>query len=124
MSPEKESKSLSRETSSRASTNHVFFFATQSDKKKAPASVDEIIAKATNRAFKGGFAGSMAAALQVTSLMWVRTTMNYQYRYGTGTFEAIRVGNFRFESYTYTYTYTHVLNRPSTHKVERVCLVS
>ena len=99
----KESKSLSRETSSRASTNHVFFL--QSDKKKAPASVDEIIAKATNRAFKGGFAGSMAAALQVTSLMWVRTTMNYQYRYGTGTFEAIRVGNFRFELYTHTHTH-------------------
>ncbi|MDC3320998.1 hypothetical protein OAV88_00185 [bacterium] len=66
-------------------------FQKQGDKKKAPASVDEIIAKATNRAFKGGFAGSMAAALQVTSLMWVRTTMNYQYRYGTGTFEALRV---------------------------------
>eukprot|EP00940_MAST-03C_sp_MAST-3C-sp2_P002129 g2129.t1 len=58
--------------------------------KKNPPNVDEIIAKATNRAFKGGFAGSMAAALQVTSLMWVRTTMNYQYRYGTGTGEALR----------------------------------
>jgi len=31
---------------------------------------------------KGGLAGSMAGMLQVTSLMWVRTTMNYQYRYG------------------------------------------
>eukprot|EP00939_MAST-03C_sp_MAST-3C-sp1_P001857 g1857.t1 len=36
---------------------------------EAAPSVDDIIKKATNRAFKGGFAGSMAAALQVTTLM-------------------------------------------------------
>jgi len=49
--------------------------------KKQPSS-DDILNKALDRAFKGGIAGSMAAAMQVTSLMWVRTTMNYQYRYG------------------------------------------
>ena len=27
--------------------------------------------------------------LQVVTLMWLRTTMNYQYRYGTGTKEAM-----------------------------------
>ena len=27
--------------------------------------------------------------IQVTSLMWLRTTMNYQYRYGTSTFNAM-----------------------------------
>lgn len=29
-------------------------------------------------------------AIQVVSLMWLRTTMNYQYRYGTSTREAMR----------------------------------
>ena len=28
--------------------------------------------------------------IQVTSLMWMRTTMNYQYRYGTTTTQAMR----------------------------------
>lgn len=30
-----------------------------------------------------------AAVVQVLSLMWLRTTMNYQYKYGTGTREAL-----------------------------------
>lgn len=49
---------------------------------------DEIFAKASARAFKGGWTGAAAMGLQVGSLMWLRTTMNYQYRYGgtmTGT---------------------------------------
>lgn len=48
----------------------------------------EIMAKASARAFKGGWTGAAAMGLQVGSLMWLRTTMNYQYRYGgtmTGT---------------------------------------
>ena len=30
----------------------------------------------------GGFSGAVAMSFQVTSLMWLRTTMNYQYRHG------------------------------------------
>jgi hypothetical protein len=30
----------------------------------------------------GGKAGAAAAVVQVCSLMWLRTSMNYQYRYG------------------------------------------
>lgn len=42
--------------------------------------------KATfNKALISGFSGSSAMAVQVCTLMWLRTTMNYQYRYG-GTF--------------------------------------
>lgn len=41
-------------------------------------------------AFKGGIAGSTAMVTQVCSLMWLRTTMNYQYRHGTTTIEAIK----------------------------------
>lgn len=44
---------------------------------------DNILEKSLGKAFKGGIAGSTAMVLQVSSLMWLRTTMNYQYRYGT-----------------------------------------
>jgi len=46
---------------------------------------DSILTKSINKAFKGGITGSSAMFIQVGSLMWLRTTMNYQYRYG-GTF--------------------------------------
>lgn len=45
----------------------------------------EIIDKAYNRAINGGIAGMGAMTFQVGSLMWLRTTMNYQFRNG-GTF--------------------------------------
>jgi hypothetical protein len=48
--------------------------------------VGEIFAKAKKRALGGGLAGASAMVIQVTSLMWMRTTMNYQYRNG-GTFK-------------------------------------
>jgi len=35
------------------------------------------------RALGGGLSGAGAMVLQVTTLMWMRTIMNYQYRYGT-----------------------------------------
>ena len=36
-----------------------------------------------NKSINAGLAGSTAMCIQVTSLMWLRTTMNYQYRYGS-----------------------------------------
>lgn len=48
----------------------------------------------TNQVLKaalgGGIPGMCAMAIQVTTLMWLRTTMNYQYRYGTSMTEAMR----------------------------------
>jgi len=41
-----------------------------------------IFSKASKRALGGGKAGASAAAIQVLSLMWLRTSMNRQYRYG------------------------------------------
>ena len=41
-----------------------------------------IFQKASKRALGGGKAGAYAAVVQVLSLMWLRTSMNYQYRYG------------------------------------------
>lgn len=50
----------------------------------AGAEVDfrAIIDKSAKRALGGGKAGASAAVVQVFSLMWLRTAMNYQYRYG------------------------------------------
>jgi hypothetical protein len=41
-----------------------------------------IIEKAAKKALGGGKAGAAAAVVQVLSLMWLRTSMNYQYRFG------------------------------------------
>ena len=38
-----------------------------------------IFDKAFNKAIGGGLSGSAAMVIQVSSLMWLRTTMNYQY---------------------------------------------
>lgn len=48
------------------------------------------VQKAIDRAIGGGLAGSSAMAIQVSSLMWLRTTMNYQYRHGLSTTEAMK----------------------------------
>lgn len=49
-----------------------------------------ILSKAAKRAGEGGLAGAAAMFINVGSLMWMRTTINYQYRYGTTTMEALR----------------------------------
>jgi hypothetical protein len=46
--------------------------------------------KSLKHALGGGTAGAMAMGCQVLSLMWLRTTMNYQYRHGTTTTQALR----------------------------------
>lgn len=50
----------------------------------------EIFDKSINKAFNGGLAGFGAMTTQVLSLMWLRTTMNYQYRYGSTTLTALK----------------------------------
>lgn len=47
-----------------------------------PVDWNTILQKASKRALGGGLAGASAAVVQVLSLMWLRTSMNYQYRYG------------------------------------------
>jgi len=49
-----------------------------------------VIKKAASRALPSGAAGGLAMGLNIVCLMWMRTTVNYQYRYGTGTMAAIR----------------------------------
>eukprot|EP01006_Ploeotia_vitrea_P052447 TRINITY_DN67689_c11_g2_i1.p1 TRINITY_DN67689_c11_g2~~TRINITY_DN67689_c11_g2_i1.p1 ORF type:complete len:405 (+),score=37.44 TRINITY_DN67689_c11_g2_i1:77-1291(+) len=49
-----------------------------------------ILAQAGKRALGGGLPGAAAMVVQVLSLMWLRTTMNYQYRHGTSTLTALK----------------------------------
>ena len=51
---------------------------------------NNIFKKSFNKAINGGLSGSAAMFVQVSSLMWLRTTMNYQYRYGTTTSNALK----------------------------------
>eukprot|EP00928_Gymnodinium_smaydae_P051291 TRINITY_DN3481_c0_g1_i1.p1 TRINITY_DN3481_c0_g1~~TRINITY_DN3481_c0_g1_i1.p1 ORF type:complete len:288 (-),score=78.68 TRINITY_DN3481_c0_g1_i1:94-957(-) len=55
---------------------------------KAAPSLSEIMNKASKKALSGGLAGMGAQAINVLTLMWMRTIMNYQYRYG-GTFREV-----------------------------------
>merc|ERR1719410_2769651 len=50
--------------------------------KKAPPSLSAVLEKAWKRALSGGIAGMGAQGINVLTLMWMRTIMNYQYRYG------------------------------------------
>lgn len=50
----------------------------------------EVLSKAASKSLGGGLAGAGAMALQVTTLMWMRTVMNYQYRYGTSAAQTFR----------------------------------
>lgn len=43
---------------------------------------EDVFRRAGKKALGGGKAGAAAAVVQVCSLMWLRTSMNYQYRYG------------------------------------------
>ena len=51
---------------------------------------NEILKKSFDKAIGGGMSGSIAMGTQVVSLMWLRTTMNYQYRFGTNTTTALK----------------------------------
>lgn len=55
---------------------------TASSSVAAPIDWNAIFQKASKKALGGGKAGASAAVVQVFSLMWLRTSMNYQYRYG------------------------------------------
>ena len=46
----------------------------------ATMTFSEIMKKAGKKALGGGISGLIAGVIQVVTLMWLRTTMNYQYR--------------------------------------------
>lgn len=45
-------------------------------------SVGQVLREASGAALRGGLAGAASQALSVGLLMWMRTIMNYQYRFG------------------------------------------
>mmetsp|Transcript_13648 Transcript_13648/g.20622 ORF Transcript_13648/g.20622 Transcript_13648/m.20622 type:complete len:290 (-) Transcript_13648:510-1379(-) len=53
-----------------------------SDTEKKPT-FNEVMNKAAKSAIRGGTAGALAMGANVACLMWMRTTINYQYRNGT-----------------------------------------
>jgi len=53
---------------------------------KTPPTFKEIMDKSAASAIRGGTAGAVAMGANVAALMWMRTTVNYQYRNG-GTFK-------------------------------------
>lgn len=55
-----------------------------------PPSPKDVFVTAIKRAAQGGLAGAAAMGINVCTLMWMRTTINYQYRYGTSTTEAFK----------------------------------
>ena len=57
---------------------------------KAAEPLAETLKKAAWRATGGGLAGAGAMFINVGTLMWMRTTVNFQYRYGMGTMEALK----------------------------------
>jgi len=60
------------------------------DTPKQQKSFSDIMKKAGGKALTGGLAGMGAQAINVLALMWMRTIMNYQYRYGGTTTEVVK----------------------------------
>jgi len=61
------------------------------DPPKDNQSMSEILDKAAKSALRGGTAGAVAMGANVACLMWLRTTVNYQYRTGVSFPSALRV---------------------------------
>lgn len=60
------------------------------ERKKVRLTPYQVVQKAAGDAGRGGLAGAVAMGINVCTLMWMRTTINYQYRYGTSTMTAFR----------------------------------
>ena len=58
--------------------------------KKEKLTLNQILYRAGKRGLGGGIPGAIAGAIQVLSLMWLRTIINYQCRYGTTFSQALR----------------------------------
>jgi len=52
---------------------------------------NEVLKEALKKAYSKGKSGAAAGVVQVLSLMWLRTTMNYQYRNGGSTIDSLKI---------------------------------
>ena len=64
---------------------------TSKDATSNQPSIGEIFQKAGQKALGGGLPGAAAGVVQVFTLMWLRTTINYQCRYGSSFFRALSI---------------------------------
>lgn len=62
-----------------------------SGSKSDNTSTKSIIDRALNRSFNVGAAGYCAMVFQVGSMMWLRTTMNYQFKNGGSTIDTLKL---------------------------------
>jgi len=60
---------------------------------KKPMSMNQILKKAGKRGLGGGLPGAIAGVVQVLTLMWLRTVINYQSRYGASFFQTVTTLN-------------------------------
>lgn len=74
-----------RSSLKKAAVNPVFMVGQASEE-----NIGDILRKAGKKALGGGIPGAAAMGIQVLSLMWLRTTVNYQYRYGMSTTQALK----------------------------------
>jgi hypothetical protein len=58
-------------------------------KEKPKQKLSEVLKMAGKKALGGGIAGALAMVVQVLALMWMRTTINFQHKYGMSTSEAM-----------------------------------
>jgi len=56
---------------------------------KPPPKLADVLKSAGKKALGGGVAGALAMVIQVLALMWMRTTINFQHKYGMSTREAM-----------------------------------
>ena len=59
-------------------------------KQEKQENYSDIFKKSMDRAFRGGLSGGIAMAINICTLMPLRTAVNYQYRYGTNSLQSIR----------------------------------
>ena len=60
------------------------------EKQEKQENYSDIFKKSMDRAFRGGLSGGIAMAINICTLMPLRTAVNYQYRYGTNSLQSIR----------------------------------
>ena len=57
--------------------------------RRAPTELSAVLANAAQKELGGGISGALAMVVQVVALMWMRTTINFQHKYGMSTREAL-----------------------------------
>lgn len=57
---------------------------------KGQEDYSKVLKKSMDKAFRGGISGGIAMAINICTLMPLRTAVNYQYRYGTSGMQSIR----------------------------------